>query len=536
MPESRYPLSSQPWLEELLLGSAEGIALFDPGDRIVQHNVLLRQFLSPNHQAIDGAELGDLFADPTWPLAMAAARHRGYWQGQLWADERPLDARLRIGRDGRGVLLCRDLSQQAELDRRARTLAAQLEAHLSEADQARELLFEQTERLTTVYQLTLDALESATVRDTAHRICRSLVDDLEAENAAIWLLDQDQEFIRRIAAEGRRAKALPISCHRDQAPNLDEALRSGVPVPVGDGGALTGFAVFVLPGRGQPLGVITLDHAPDLDKVSVYAPHVATAINNAIMAEELARANLQLRAIDQQKSEFLNIVAHDLRTPLTCIRTYTDLITMYVDEDPATYAEFLQVIAEETERLGELLDNFLDLARIENATMRYELEPLRVDEIAQHSAQVYRAKANAERIELEVEIEPDVPVIEADRRRLEQVLSNLLSNAFKFTPAGGRVVLGVAPDPEGDGAKVTIDDTGPGVAKDQRQRIFERFRQAQAGHARGGSGLGLAIAQAIVAHHGGCIWVDDAPGGGARFVFSLPARPPDDSAAGRSRS
>ncbi|NUP98738.1 MAG: hypothetical protein HUU35_02660, partial [Armatimonadetes bacterium] len=95
MPDSRYPLSAQPWLEELLLASAEGIALFDPADRIVQHNRLLAELLAPQ-TALDGLDLGDLFSDPTWPLALATARHRGHWRGQLWAEDRPLDARLRL--------------------------------------------------------------------------------------------------------------------------------------------------------------------------------------------------------------------------------------------------------------------------------------------------------------------------------------------------------------------------------------------------------------------------------------------------------
>ncbi len=530
MKPEAYPIVAQPWLSELLAASGEGIALVNADGRIVCVNERLRELAG---EGLDGRPLAALFDDPTWRLGLQAARGRGRWSGRLTLAERVLDVRLRLHRDGFGVLLCQDISERVEQDRRTEALAQQLEEHVDQVDQTRELLFEQSERLTTVYQLTLEALESATVRDSADRICHGLSGDLDAENVALWLVDQDLELIRRIAAVGPRAKALPITVARASAPNLDDALRTGQPVPPTPGGALDGFAVFALPGRERLLGVLTVDHAPDLDRVQVYMPHVATGINNAIMAEELARANLQLRAIDQQKSEFLNVVAHDLRTPLTCIRTYTDLITMYVDEDPATYAEFLSVIAEETERLGELLDNFLDLARIENATLHYELEPVRADEIAAHFLQVYRAKADAEGIALDAVLDGAVPVVRADRRRIEQVFSNLLSNAVKFTPRGGSVSIEVAP--AADGVMVAVADTGPGVPAADRQRIFERFRQVGDGHERGGSGLGLAIAKAIVGHHGGRIWVEDGPVGGSRFVFVLPLDPPPDAVAGAPR-
>jgi len=527
--EPTFALTSQPWLEALLSGSSEGVALCGPHGLLVRTNHRLVELLD-EHGPLEGRRLDELFHDPAWPLAVAAARSRGHWSGRLRAGNRELDARLRLFSDGHGALLCRDLSERLELDLRARSLAAQLETHVSRADEARSLLFEQSERLTNVYQLTLDALESATLRDTAERICETVLDDVEAENAAIWLLDHDQELLRRIAAVGRRARALPISCHRRDAPNVEAALASGAAAPQGKDGVLAGYAVFLLPGREQQrLGVMTVDHVTDLDRVQVYMPHVATGINNAILAEELVRANHQLRAIDQQKSEFLNIVAHDLRTPLTCIRTYTDLITMYVGEEPETYAEFLQIIAEETERLGELLDNFLDLARIENATIVYQLEPLRLDEIAGHFAQVYRGRSEVEGIGLVCELPDDMPVIEADRRRIEQVFSNLLSNAFKFTPPGGQVTM--VTEPFAEGVRLVVSDTGPGVPADQRQRVFERFRQAQKDHAKGGSGLGLAIALAIVTHHGGRIWVDDAEGGGARFTVELPYAPPESSVA-----
>lgn len=521
----------QPWLDELLAASAEGIALCDPGGRIVRHNARLGELLDAGED-FSGRRLEDLSADPTFGLAIAAARSRGRWQGRLRLGDHEIDGRLQFGSDGHGVLLCHDVSEHVALGRRAESLAAMVEEHASRAADATALLFEQSERLTSLYEMTLTALESATVKDTATRLCDSLVEDLATANAALWLLDAEPGLLRRIAAVGPRATSLPEICARQAAPQVDEALATGRTAPAIDVGVLPGFYAVPLPGRERPLGALTVDVAPDLDKLQIYAPHVATAVNNAIMADELTRANAQLRVIDQQKSEFLNFVAHDLRTPLTCIRTYTDLLRLYVDEPPETYRDFLTIIAEETERLGELLDNFLDLARIENATMRYSLEPVDLGEIVTHFGNVYLAKAQAEAVVLGQRVAPGLPRLVADRRRLEQVFSNLLSNAFKYSPRGGNVTISAAA--EGNGVLVTVDDSGPGVPVEDRRRIFERFRQARnTDRSRGGTGLGLAIAQAIVNDHGGRIWAEDAPGGGARFALWLPKEPPANSPAGR---
>ena len=523
----------QPWLTELLAASAEGIALFDPQGRVAQANPPLSELLGLSVEELLGRGVDDLFHDPRYSMAVSSARQRGRWHGVLRVGEREVEARIEMARGGYGVVLCHDISERLELGRRAESLAALAAEHASRAEDAQARASEQHERLTGLYQMTVNALESATVHDTAARLCNSLRSDLGAENVALWLHDAHQGLLRRIAAVGDRAADLPEVFARQVAPQCDEALLTGRTVPVGDIGLLSGFAAIPLAGREQPLGLITLDSQPDPEKAQVYAPHVATAVNNAIMADELVRANSQLRAVDQQKSEFLNVVAHDLRTPLTCIRTYTDLLRLYVDESPETYRDFLTIIAEETERLGELLDNFLDLARIENATIRYELEPVDIDEILAHFANVYLAKAAAEAIIVGRRVQPDLPMVQADRRRLEQVFSNLMSNAFRHTPRGGSVTLAAAADD--GGVRVMVDDTGPGVPTEDRARIFERFRQARnADRSGGGTGLGLAIAKAIVADHGGRIWVEDAPGGGARFCVHLPWTPPPGAAVLRA--
>jgi len=284
--------------------------------------------------------------------------------------------------------------------------------------------------------------------------------------------------------------------------------------------------------------VLLVREAPDLDRLQLYAPHVATALHNAVLVDELAAANARLREVDQQKSEFLNIVAHDLRTPLTCIRTYAELIQMYVDQPPEVYAEFLQIIAEESDRLATLINNFLDLARLEAGTLTYEFEPVSLAEIVTHFRNVYQAEAKTRSVQFTVDLPADLPPLMADRVRLEQVLANLLSNAFKFTPEGGRIHLAVRWDAATQMVWVTLTDSGPGVPPSERERIFEKFTQIEAPPYRdkAGTGLGLPIAREIVHRHGGRLWVEDAPEGGARFVLTLPLAGPPDRGAEEQKS
>lgn len=495
------------------------MALFSPDGRVVRAGDALAELLRPGGR-LEGEFVEALSGDPAWSLGLAAARGRGRWSGRLRVEQRELEVSLRVAPSGYGVLVCRDVSEQVAHQQRAATLEARVEEESHRAASARELLFEQSERLTTVHRIGYEAVGSTTVRDTAAASVQALAADLRAELVAVWLLVDGA--LHRVASTGPAAEVVPAEA-------AGAVLDGGRP---DEGvGPLAGLVLFALPGREGALGVLGVRPAPDRDAVQLYLPHVAAALANARLTEEIAHAHAELLAIDQQKTEFLNTVAHDLRTPLTCIRTYTDLMRMYVDEPPETYAEFLQIICEETERLGLLLDNFLDLARLENATMRFELEPVRIDELIEHFGHVYSAKAAAEGIELWSEVDRHLPELVADRLRLEQVFSNLLANAFRFTPSGGQI--GIEARATEDGVSVWVRDSGPGVPVEDRRRIFERFRQARGiDRSRGGAGLGLAIVHAIVTAHGGRIWVDDAPGGGAMFVFTLPFVPPPELAAG----
>jgi PAS domain S-box-containing protein len=535
------------WLEVVLGQSEEGVVVTDLEGTILYVNPAQAGQLGYTREELTGRPWQVFF--PTQEAEssrlceeiMAATRRGDGWHGRLkqrTKDGSIVDVDLRMfllrGPDGQPQSMIgfrRDLSSPSNM-----------------ALEARRLLFEQSAWLTTLNRLVADSLEGPSVPATAARLAQAMQSDLGASQVAVAMLDPLEQTITIEAAVGLDPQDLP-SGPRPVAhfPNVAEALDAGHPIPASNRGpGLASFATLPLYVGDQPLGAVLINTAPDLDRLQIYAPHLATALYNAVLVDRLRAANEHLREIDRQKNDFLNMVAHDLRTPLTCIRTYADLIQMYVDQPPEVYREFLRIIAEESDRLAALITNFLDLARIEAGTLAYEYEPCFLPDLVERLLELHRASAEARQITLSFHFDPDLPQVLADRGRIEQVLSNLLGNAFKFTPDGGRVTVTVerepaespppsnggpeapAPPPS-PGVRVTVTDTGPGVPETDRQRIFEKFQQGRERphRPRSGTGLGLAIAREIVTHHGGRLWVEAGPEGGAQFVFTLPLRPPE---------
>jgi len=241
--------------------------------------------------------------------------------------------------------------------------------------------------------------------------------------------------------------------------------------------------------------------------------------------DELNIANERLKNIDRQKTEFLNIVAHDLRTPLTSIRSYTDMLLMHKDK-PETikkvFVEFLEVIRHEGLRLENLVNDYLDLAKIEGGQMIFKSEPVDIKGIINKSLATYYGEAMEHGINLKSILSEDIPVINADDGKLRQVVSNLLSNAIKYTPKGGTITISA--EKKDKYIEVCVEDTGPGISKEYHERIFEKFVQVQSGKERvkKGTGLGLPIVKYIMEHHGGRVWVESEEGKGAKFFFALP--------------
>jgi len=241
---------------------------------------------------------------------------------------------------------------------------------------------------------------------------------------------------------------------------------------------------------------------------------------------ELRRANERLRELDRLKDDFVSTVSHELRTPLTSIRSFSEILLDNPTLEQQQRQEFLRIIVTESERLTRLINDMLDLAKIEAGKLEWHMQPVSASEVAREAAAAMGQLFRDKRVKLEVKLTDALSSTIADRDRLFQVIVNLLSNAVKFSPGDvGLVALTV--ENETDGVRLSVADNGPDVAPNQREAIFERFRQVgdTLTSKPEGSGLGLAISRMIIEHFGGRTWVEDRPAGGAIFRVWLPRQP-----------
>ncbi len=239
--------------------------------------------------------------------------------------------------------------------------------------------------------------------------------------------------------------------------------------------------------------------------------------------DDLQQARSRAEEANRAKSAFLNMVSHDLRTPLTSIRSFAEILEGNPGIDLTDRQQFLGIIRTECLRLIRMLNDLLDYAKIEAGQMDWhltEIDPRRLAEAAVASmAPMFEEK----HVELALTIPAVVPPVTGDEDRLTQVIVNLLSNACKHVPeASGRVEVVLCCSP--DEVTLSVSDNGPGVPPEKREAIFEEFRQVAArdGSLRSGTGLGLAICRRIVTHLGGRIWVDASREQGSAFHFTLP--------------
>jgi signal transduction histidine kinase len=237
---------------------------------------------------------------------------------------------------------------------------------------------------------------------------------------------------------------------------------------------------------------------------------------------ELRRAYEELKELDRLKDEFLSSVSHELRTPLTSIRSFSELLLTFGDDDRENRDEFLTIIHDESKRLTRLINDVLDIAKIESGRMEWRPEKISVVDVLENTVDLSRALLREKKMHARVEYdEPFQPAL-ADRDRITQVVTNLLSNAIKFSPDRGEIIL--RSHIEGEAVVVEVQDFGKGIPPDELEHIFDRFRQIvdkKAGKPSG-TGLGLTICRQIVEHHGGRIWAASEVGKGSTFYFTLP--------------
>jgi two-component system, OmpR family, phosphate regulon sensor histidine kinase PhoR len=242
----------------------------------------------------------------------------------------------------------------------------------------------------------------------------------------------------------------------------------------------------------------------------------------------------ELRRLEHIRKDFVANVSHELRTPLTSIKGYVEALLDGGKDDPQTSVRFLDIILKQSDRLNLILEDLLQLSKIESGQVQFKQEPLHIGSVVDRTIAMIKPLADKKQHQLRAAIDADLPLINGDQERLVQVLANLLDNAIKYTPEGGQITVAARRIPvhghrtgEGprEGVELTVTDTGIGIPEKDRPRVFERFYRVDKARSRelGGTGLGLAIVKHIVEGHGGQIRVEGNVPTGSRFVVRLPA-------------
>lgn len=233
------------------------------------------------------------------------------------------------------------------------------------------------------------------------------------------------------------------------------------------------------------------------------------------------------KELEQMKTNFVSHVSHELRTPLVAMEKSISLIlSKSTGEISETQEQFLSIADRNLKRLGLLINDLLDLSKLEAGKMEMKLEPTAIGQVIGETVEALSVWAGTKFVALKKEIEPGVPDVQIDANRIIQVLTNLVGNAIKFTPASGCVTLRAAYSSGAKEVRVSVEDTGIGISPEDLPKVFDKFYQTgeRASTDISGTGIGLTIAKEIVERHGGRIWAESEKGAGAKFIFTLPLK------------
>jgi two-component system sensor histidine kinase KdpD len=258
--------------------------------------------------------------------------------------------------------------------------------------------------------------------------------------------------------------------------------------------------------------------------LDTFAALVAIALERVHYVDVAQQALIRMES-ERLRNSLLAALSHDLRTPLAALVGLAESLELTKPELSGLQRDTAQAIAEEARSMNALVNNLLDMARIESGDVKLRREWYSVEEIVGSALKAARSALTDQRIE--VALPPDLPLVELDATLIERVLYNLLENAGKYTPAG--TIIRIAAETSGNQLLVTVSDNGPGVREAQRETIFEKFTRGSRESVTPGVGLGLAISRAIVEAHRGRIWVEVNAGAGARFCFTLPLGTPPET-------
>lgn len=385
----------------------------------------------------------------------------------------------------------------------------------------------------------------------AAQVARRAAELVEAERAAVLMLDQLGEVLAALPT----AYGIPPS-HlwrlrfriADGGPNV-HVFQTGRPYisndatgdrrdPCRSARALEERSVLAVPLRAAgTVGVLRVSNKrhglftrQDARLLAVFAAQAAVALQNATLYQRAVHEREQLKELERLKSHFLSLVSHELRTPLASIKASAEvLLSTAAPDAPDAQVRLLRNIDRASDRLGALITDLLDLTRLEGG--RLELNRDRVDlrEVVEEAAATVRPLADARRQQVTLTLDPSPCIVDGDRRRLEQIALNLLTNAVKYGRVGGRIWLALRRGQDRQ-IRLEVRDDGPGIRAADQRLVFERFYRPDTDDTRraSGTGLGLPIARALTELHGGRIELWSEPGRGSSFVVTLPEAPDED--------
>jgi signal transduction histidine kinase/DNA-binding response OmpR family regulator len=432
-----------------------------------------------------------------------------------------------------GAIAIQNVQLFQELQRRERELGQSVdELHaLGETSQAVSSTLDLQEVLTTIVTRAVELsgteggsifeFDSAT-RRFGLRTCYGTSEELE-ETLRATTIRLDETFLGAASAAGE-ARQAPDLEEEARDPHVDALLRAGwrsmLAVPLLREQEIIGILVVrrKVPGRFRD---------STIELMETLASQSAVAIHHARLFRELEDKSRELEVAGRHKSEFLASMSHELRTPLNAVIGFSDVLLeqMFGPLNERQEA-YVRDIRDSGRHLLELINEILDLSRIEAGRMELEVAPLSLPELMEHGLAMVRERATQHRITLSLDVAPEVGVVWGDELKLKQVVLNLLTNAVKFTPDEGSV--DAMAEVVGAEARVIVRDTGIGIAEEAHERIFEAFqrggRSPQASVE--GTGLGLTLSKRIVELHGGELWMTSRPGAGSTFGFAIPVRGP----------
>jgi PAS domain S-box-containing protein len=520
--EARYRALVESSSDQIFLLNREGIYLTS-NDRV--HHLGLE-----NGAALVGRQLRDVYPPKTAELCQQRLE-------EVLATDRAVDFEHSLpGPDGERYHL--DTLYPIYQDGRIWTVGG-ISRDITARKQTEEELRHRNVELTALNTIATTVGQSLDLDHILNATLDKVLEVLEMDGGWIQLLDEAGSTLQ-VAAH----RHIPAEMDREAGTmRLGEGLgsqvvQSGEPIvarrdspelPLGEAlvGGVEVLALVPILAKDRVLGVLGVfscarrELAPGHAQILGAIGHqLGVAVEDARLAQQAAEIQI-LREVDHLRSELIANVSHEMRTPLGLIKILsTTLLREDLSLDSATQRELLADIADETGKLEKIVDNLLDLSRLEEKRLLLRKEPMDLRRLAQEVIATMQAQTSQHRLTEDFPVEP--LVVEADPRRIEQVLCNLLDNAIKYSPAGGTIT--VEGQQKGQEIVVRVSDRGIGIPASDLERVFERFYRVEneLTMRQRGAGLGLAVCQGIVEAHGGRIWAESTPGVGSTFTFTLP--------------